>query len=963
MSIARRPRHRLIDRAAILAALLIAAAAHADANTRYDWRLRFRTLSTPHFDIYAHQGEQQLARRLATIAEQVRSRFAPVFGVPAGRVQVILVDQTDLSNGSATPFPYDAIEITAVPPAGETLIGNTIDWLELVFTHEYTHILHLDRTRGWIEGLRRVFGRVPIVFPNAFLPIWQIEGIATFEESRMTGEGRIPAGDFRAIVDVAAAHHRFEPMDRAAGGLDRWPSGNAPYAYGGYFHQYLADRFGAEKLTTLADATSGRVPYFGTGAFRRVFGESVGTLWKEFREARESDARAVHATDLAARRLTHYGFSVGALRVAADGALYYSISNADGFPALMRLASNGTPVRLAWRVLGNTTTVGGGWIVFDQLERVRSVGLLSDLYAVKMAGGTVHRLTHQTRAGDPDLSADGRRLACSIQMRDRRAIAISDFDPPRVSAPRVLVSDEGSDYSRPRWSPDGRHLVAERRIRRTGFELVVIDVASGETRVLVTRRDARLVTPSWSADGAMVLFAADVGDQPFDVFAVDVASGVVSRVTDTAGGAQQPELSPDGRSLFYVGYTPDGYDLFSVPFDRAVLTPDPDFRLKAEATGNQRAAEATGNPKEPDGTGTQSGGFRLQAEDRPYRPWRTLVPTYWTPIVDTDSDELLVGAGTAMSDVLGRHAYGVDAAWANRARPDWHAAYAYDRWAPTLFASYSDDTDPFRGGLARSREMTAGALLASRHIRWTETWLGAFEADNDTFHCDEPCTLPSEQRRRSFRGGWIHDSRRAYGYSISAEEGVRIETAAEMTRAAFGSDADGGATIVDLRGFQRVTSGHVVVAGRVAFASAWGDPRVRRRFAAGGPGPAVAAFDFGRDTIGLLRGFAADDLVGSRATVANIDVRVPLARPQRGIGNWPMFFRAIHGAGFVDAGDAWNRTFRLSDLRTSIGGELSLDIVLGHYLPVTLAGGAAWTHDVIGDRSRAAFFGRIGRAF
>jgi len=152
MSIARRPRHRLIDRAAILAALLIAAAAHADANTRYDWRLRFRTLSTPHFDIYAHQGEQQLARRLATIAEQVRSRFAPVFGVPAGRVQVILVDQTDLSNGSATPFPYDAIEITAVPPAGETLIGNTIDWLELVFTHEYTHILHLDRTRGWIEG-------------------------------------------------------------------------------------------------------------------------------------------------------------------------------------------------------------------------------------------------------------------------------------------------------------------------------------------------------------------------------------------------------------------------------------------------------------------------------------------------------------------------------------------------------------------------------------------------------------------------------------------------------------------------------------------------------------------------------------------------------------------------------------------------------------------------------------------
>jgi Tol biopolymer transport system component len=897
-----------------------------------------------------------MAQRLAAIVEHVRSRFEPLFGVPRGRVQVILVDQTDLSNGSATPFPYDAIEITAVPPPAESLIGNTTDWLELVFTHEYTHILHLDRTHGWIAAIRTVFGRVPVVFPNAFLPVWEIEGFATFEESRMTGEGRIPAGDFRAIVDVAAAHDRFASMDRAAGGLDLWPSGNAAYAYGGYFHQYLADRFGPDKLATLADATSARFPYFGTGAFRHVFGESVGTLWKEFQTSRQTAAHETHPTDAAPTRLTNYGFNVGAPRLTADGTLYYSIANADGFPALMRVAPNGRPERVAWRLLGNTTTIGGGWIVFDQLERVRSVGLLSDLYAVKVSGGTVHRLTYQSRAADPDLSPDGRRLACSIQMTDRRAIAIMAFDAPRVSPPRILVSEEGSDYSRPRWSPDGRRLIAERRLRGIGFQIVVIDVASGATRALVSRRDARLVTPSWTADGTTVLFSADVGERSFDVFAADLASGVVSRVTTTSGGAQAPELSPDGRSLIYVGYTPDGYDLFSLPFDRAALTPDPDFRLKADGTGTQRETDASGSM-------TESRGFRLQAEDHSYRPWRTLVPTYWTPVVETDSNETLVGAGTAMNDVLGRHAYALDAAWANRARPDWHAAYAYDRWAATLFTSYSDDTDPFRGGAVRSRELTAGALLPVRHIRWTETWLGAFERDSDTFRCDQPCDLPSQQRRRSLRGGWMHDSRRAYGYSISSEEGVQIETAAETTRAAFGSDGNGGATIVDARGFQRVTSGHTVVAGRIAFAAAWGDPGVRRQFAAGGSGPAIVAFDFGRDTIGLLRGFAADDLVASRAAVANVDLRVPLARPQRGIGNWPIFFRSVHAAGFFDAGNAWEQSFRFSDVRTSMGGELSVDLVLGHYLPATVTAGSAWTRDPIDNRSRAAFFARIGHAF
>src|SRR5262245_40560314 len=202
-------------RVSVAALLLMLAPALAPAATRFDPRLRFRTFRTAHFDVHAHQGEDAMARRLGAIAERVRARFQPSLGVPRGRVQVILVDQTDFSNGSADPFPYDAIEIAAVPPTGEEEIGNTTDWPELAFTHEYTHILHLDRSLGFMGGVRRIFGRAPVVFPNVFLPVWQIEGLATYEESRMTGQGRVPAGDFRAFVDVPARQRRFEPIDRA----------------------------------------------------------------------------------------------------------------------------------------------------------------------------------------------------------------------------------------------------------------------------------------------------------------------------------------------------------------------------------------------------------------------------------------------------------------------------------------------------------------------------------------------------------------------------------------------------------------------------------------------------------------------------------------------------------------------------------------------------------------------------
>jgi Tol biopolymer transport system component len=821
MSIVGPPRRPIeaVARLLTLLSVLLVVGIDCSAATRYDWRLRFSTIHTAHFDIHAHQGEEALARRLAGIVEDVRASLEMTLGLPRSRVQVILVDQTDLSNGWANPFPYDTIEITALPPTADTLIGNSDDWLRLAFSHEYTHILHLDRSRGVMNGLRRVFGRAPFVFPNLFLPVWQIEGIATFEESQVTHEGRVPAGDFRVIVDEAARRRRFDPQDRAAGGLVAWPSGLAAYAYGAYFHQYLADTYGAEQLARLADATAGRVPFFGAPAFETVFGRSVGDLWNDFRDSRSEATTRTSQTDRLAHRLTHQGFNVSAPRFGPDGVLYYALADAHRFPSLQALTPDGRTRTVATRVEGDRTTVHGRWVVFDQVERVRSTALYSDLYAFSTDTGRTRRLTVEARASDPDFSPDGRRLACVVHTNGRSALAIVDFRPDERVRPSPMLDEPDTDFSGPRWSPDGQQIVVERRRRRGPYELVVVDVASRQVRSLVARTGVRVVNPTWTADSRWVLFAANVGDEPFNVYAVSVADGSVQRVTDSVTGASAPEVSPDGRSLVYVGYTVDGYDLFTIPFEpsswRRMSWPADNVEAPVSPTTNE-AIEA-------------------------YRPWRSLLPTYWSPLLATDAGELLVGAGTAMSDVLGRHSYAVDAAWSGaRARPDWHASYAYDRWWPTLFASYSDDTDPTSRGDSRARELLTGAVLPIRRLRWTETGLAALDFEADTFDCVSLCSgVRAHRKLGSLRAGWIHDSRRQFGYSISAEEGIQIEAAIDSSRTALGADTDATATVVDLRGFQRVIGRHTVVAGRVAFAGAWGNPDGRRLFSAAGPGPAI----------------------------------------------------------------------------------------------------------------------------
>ena len=69
--------------------------------------------------IYFHQGEEALARRLAAIAEETWRAWRMTGGLPPpGRTHVILADETDTSNGWATPVPYNTVVVTAAWPAG-----------------------------------------------------------------------------------------------------------------------------------------------------------------------------------------------------------------------------------------------------------------------------------------------------------------------------------------------------------------------------------------------------------------------------------------------------------------------------------------------------------------------------------------------------------------------------------------------------------------------------------------------------------------------------------------------------------------------------------------------------------------------------------------------------------------------------------------------------------------------------
>ena len=143
-----------------------------------------------------------------------------------------------------------------------------------------------------------MFGRLPLFFPNLFLPQWQIEGLATYEESALTGAGRVPAGDFR---HAARSRRGRRPLPAARSGErrpDRLAVRHVRLSVRRVLPSVPRHRYGAEKIKALADATAGRVPYIGTPAFKKVFGRSLGELWSDF----EADTRAHAAAESTAAR-------------------------------------------------------------------------------------------------------------------------------------------------------------------------------------------------------------------------------------------------------------------------------------------------------------------------------------------------------------------------------------------------------------------------------------------------------------------------------------------------------------------------------------------------------------------------------------------------------------------------------------------------------------------------------------
>lgn len=929
---------------------------------------RWVTVESPNFRVTFSPGLESLARHTAHRAELARAWLAEELArPPRGKIDIVLTDFADLSNGFATPFPSNRITLYARPPVDHLALSNFSEWIDLVLTHELAHIFHLDAAGGLGRALRGVFGRVPVgwpLFPVVGTPTWSVEGLATYIESSYTGAGRVHGSFHEMVLRTAVLEDAFASIDEVSGTGASWPGGMRPYIYGSLFLDHLSRRYGPEVQQGVLEATAGAwlpPPLFFGRVARKATGRSFTELYAEWREELEGRYGAL-ADSLAAAGITRTksvgkgGYNTLHPRVGPDGRVAYA--SADGRNAAANRILDPTTGEV--RTLSRRNDIGpvswfpDGALLTAQLEFDGPDRIYSDLYRVDERGE--RRLTRRARLTEPDLAPDGRRVVAVQGGGGTNRLAVVDLESGVIT--HLADADPEVHWAFPRWAPGGDRIAAT-RWEGGAYEVVVIDTTGAILHRLETG-DGGASAPAWSADGGYLLFSSARTGIP-NLYAYDLAGARLHQVTNLLTGAFFPDASPDGHWIYFSAYHADGFHIERIPYDPA------SWRAPAPVRERPRRV-AGGDDVAPD-----------LGPARPYSPLRSLLPRYWLPHLEGDRvTGTFYGVGTSGEDLVGRHTYSVAAGYQpGRGLLAGRISYLYggigNPWLGVSAASSREGAllsgvDPDQAALIRRDDEVSltASFIRQRYRSAAQLTVGA-EGIRHEWSLHEGGVSERVAPASRLAGAVLHASYanyRAQPFSIGREDGVALSVTGrrrwdlEPRTGADGTERDAGYDEVsgeiraykalDLPGYSR----HVVA---LRLGGRWRQGPGAAAFGVGGS--SGSPLDLGITTIGggrrflPVRGFDPGARGGTRAWSGSLEYRFPIALVERGVGLAPLFLDRVSGSLFLDAGGAYcGEAERARPIGcsaedasplVSTGAELGLDVSLFFARPTRFRGGVA----------------------
>ncbi len=920
------------------------------------------TLQTEHFNITFERENKDYALKLAGIAEKQYAKLTKNLNwVPAGKTEIVVNDTVDFSNGASTVYPYNQFFVYMNEPVGGDLLDQ-IDFTETLFTHEYTHILHLDQATHVPARLRRIFGKSPsnlfalFVLPQVFAPHWLSEGVAIYQESQ-SGFGRNHSAVFEAKmreeVRTGLASFTEESYEGYYG--TRWPFGQV-YLYGAYFFQFLSEAYGEQTISDYIRIYNGNlIPWRMNNRAVRTTGKTARQLWQQFQRYLE-DRFNEEIENIKTRGLTrgeiHYAdrwYNRLLTRGPEDSVFTYH-EDLKTPPKIVQVFPDGrTQIIKEIRGLSAMQWHPEQGLLLAKPEVCGNRALYTDVYRLDLHSKKLHRISHCARVPRADWAADGQSVYAVRTAGGKNQLL------------RIALNGEtevldslgfGEALGQPDISADGKNLLAAVKRKGLGWNLEIFDIEKRQWNRLTNDRDMQS-EPHYAMDGEHILFVSN-RHGAVELRSINKHSRLSHTLTNSLGYIHRGIPAGDGR-IWVSEYTGTG---------------DIVRRLDAgQSFGDPWTSVESSPAVVPPKTHDLDPEIVSEPAVQRYDPRNTLAPAGWAPVLAAERERVEYGLMLAGQDILGFHSWSiVPVVYQSEEHNHVGGGLTYSFNDRLILSATSSQDIAYRSEADDSLEFyevqdNLQALLQYPINRIDRAWnfsVGtAWEKSRRTFVSDGS-RFTTEDAIAGFAVSFNNVEH--YPHAISRHTGLTFDAVVESFEwLGSYSDHRGNVLVVQSEGNLRFGDNQALIATLdFGLGQDGGKPFIL--------GDSVESVDTisGITRLGKrnfsLRGYAENPaLIGESFLRASLAWHFSVSSIYNGFTAPPLGLGRIDANVFTESGDAWD-TRRDRTVYQSIGAELSVEFLIGYdalNLPVSF-GFAHGLDEQIGEDS---FYLRLNVAF
>ena len=532
-------------------------------------------INTPNFRLLYPKGFETQAQRVANTLESIREPEAKTMGVLPKKISIILQNQSSVSNGFVTLAPRRS-EFYTMPSQNYNFVG-TNDWLNLLATHEYRHVVQFQRSiTGFNKLFYYLFGQQAVAgLAFAAAPQWFWEGDAVATETAFTpsGRGRIPNFDlvFRTNIMEGRTFNYHKQYLRSY-------KNNIPnhYVLGYNMVSYLRKKTGDPLIWEKIVGRSWKVPFIPfafSNAMKKETGLYVKDLYKEMATERKKDY------EVALQGVEITPFEIITKRKSAtytdyfypqqldDGKILVTKSGIGDIEQLVVISPDGTEEkRYVQGIINDAGMLSAAnlrvvWneFRFDPRWLVRTYSVIK---GYDFGSKEAKIISSHSRYSAAALSPDGYQVATIETSTDYKIqLVILDYFSGKVMA--QFPNPANDLLAMPRWTPDGKSILTL-RTNASGKTITKFDVVQNTSTDLIPISQENIGYPV--AYQNFVLFNSPVSGID-NIYAINVQTQERFQVTSSKYGAYNPTVSNDGKTIYYNDQSRDGMNVVRIPME------------------------------------------------------------------------------------------------------------------------------------------------------------------------------------------------------------------------------------------------------------------------------------------------------------------------------------------------------------------------------------------------------------